>query len=246
MIKTEGIILKELRYKDASKILKIYTREHGKISVMAQGALKPKSNMMAATEVFSCCEFQLRKGKEFYYISQADILDSHYSLRESIDRVSYGFYILELLNKSLPDEQSNEKIYELLKKGLKALSESKDDYLKLIVAYELKFVSFLGYRPHITSCVSCGRELSIPVKFSNILGGALCRDCTSMDLQACSTTNGILEASHRLLMSALDDLDNVDLDNHVLNKIHELIVQYILFNIDLKEFKSLNILKNTI
>ncbi len=37
--RTEGIVLKEMRFKETSKILTIYSRKHGKIHVMARGSL---------------------------------------------------------------------------------------------------------------------------------------------------------------------------------------------------------------
>ena len=60
MIKTEGIILSEIRYKETSKILKVYTKKLGKISILAQGAYRPKSQLIATTQPFSQVEFHLR------------------------------------------------------------------------------------------------------------------------------------------------------------------------------------------
>ena len=53
MLKTEGIVLKEMRYRDTSKILSIYTKKYGKVSVMARGAYKPRSMIIANTQPFS-------------------------------------------------------------------------------------------------------------------------------------------------------------------------------------------------
>ena len=50
MIKTAGIVLKEIKYQETSKILSIYTKKLGKISVMAQGANRPKSRLLANTQ----------------------------------------------------------------------------------------------------------------------------------------------------------------------------------------------------
>ena len=119
MIKTEGVVLGEVRFKDTSKILTLYTRKLGKISVMAQGAYRPKSQLIATTQPFSYCEFQLQKGRNFYYISQADLVESFYSIRDNMERIIFGFYILELLEKSTPDEEENEKLFMLLVKGLR-------------------------------------------------------------------------------------------------------------------------------
>lgn len=241
MIKTEGIVLGEMKYKESSKILNVYTKKLGKISVMAQGAYKPKSQLISTTQPFSYCEFNLQKGRNFYYISNADLIDSFYSIRDNMDRIVYGFYILELIEKSSPDEEENEKLFLLLEKGLKVLSSLEKDYLKFIVAYELKFVSFLGYRPHINSCVACEGQFTQSIKFSKALGGVLCSNCFSNDLFSKKINHNFPKAINDLLFSALDDLEEISLDHDTLLNAHNILVDYILFNIERTEFKSLSL-----
>ena len=98
--RTEGIVIKELRFKETSKILTLYTKDYGKIHAMARGAYKPKSQLIANTQPFSYNEYYLFKGRNFYYINQADIIDSFYDIRENISRVMYGSYLLELIELS--------------------------------------------------------------------------------------------------------------------------------------------------
>ena len=134
-MRTEGIVLREIRYKDSSKILSIYTKEHGKISAMARGAYRPKSGIVASTQLLSYSEYEMYEGKQFYYINQAHILESFYSIRENMERLSYGYYMLELLDKSIEIDQKSNSLFSLLKKGLEIISELEEDFLKFIVAY---------------------------------------------------------------------------------------------------------------
>lgn len=241
MIKTEGIVLGEMKYKETSKILNVYTKKLGKISVMAQGAYKPKSQLISTTQPFSYCEFNLQKGRNFYYISNSDLIDSFYSIRDNMERIVYGFYILELIEKSTPDEEENEKLFLLLEKGLNVLSSLNNDYLKFIVAYELKFVSFLGYRPNINNCVVCEGGLSESIKFSKVLGGVLCSNCFSYDLFSKNINIDFLKALNELLFSSLDDLEKIIINHDILLRLHNISVDYILYNIDRTEFKSLSL-----
>ncbi len=112
LTKTEGIVLKEFRFRETSKILTIYTLKHGKIQAMARGgAYRPKSQLIANTQAFSYNEYQLYKGRNFYYINQGDIIDSFYSIRENINRLMYGSYLLELTDLSIMEEEPNEKYF---------------------------------------------------------------------------------------------------------------------------------------
>lgn len=239
MDKVEGIILKEIKYGETSKILNIYTKELGKISIIVKGAYNPKSKLIANTQTFSLNEFQLRKGKNFYYITDADLVESFYSIREDIDRIVYGYYMLELIDKSVPMEQQNEKLYEVLKKGLKVLDGLNEKFLEFIIGYELKFISFLGYRPVLDRCVNCGEKHLSKVKFSIDNGGLLCDKCFSVDRYSRSINKEIYDIINSALFSPLEKLSELQVEKESLKYIHELLVDYILFNIDRKKFNSL-------
>ena len=243
MKKTEGIVLSEIRFRDTSKILTIYTRELGKISVMAHGAYRPKSRLLANTQPFSYNEFQLSKGKNFYYINQADIIDTFYNIRNTMERIGFGFFMLELLDKSIIEEEKNEKIFILLLKGLNILSNLDSNHLKFIISYELKYISFLGYRPEISTCVNCNIKDS-DMRFSITQGGLLCSSCNYLENLSKNISKAEIEIMNRLLYTSMDNLDEIKADNKILIPIQNLIIDYILYNIERKEFKSLNLLKS--
>ena len=242
MLRTEGIVLKEMRFKDTDKILNIYTKKYGKISAMAKGAYKPKSQFISNTQPFSYNEYQLQKGKSFYYLQQADILDSFYSIRENMDRVVYGYYILELADKSIPDEEENEKLFLLLEKGIRTLSTLNEEYLNFIVAYELKFISFLGYKPYIDRCVICNNEDLNKIKFSIKEGGIICERCFGIDSMARFITKEMYETMYNLLYITLESTSDIIVSYDAIYRLHQILVEYILESIDRKRFNSLNLM----
>lgn len=244
MLKSEGIVLKEVRYKDTSKILSIYTKEHGKIAVMAQGAYRANSQLMSTTQVFSYSEYHFNVGRGLIYLNQADLINSFYSIRERMERVVYGYYMLELVDKSLAEEQENEKMFLLLEKGLRVLSKLNKNFLQFIIAYELKFVSFLGYKPNIERCVSCNSIKAENIKFSISQGGIICSDCFNVDPFAIYLNSETYETMHKLLYIPLERIDEVVSPNGSLDKLHEIIVKYILRNIDRKRFNSLKLMED--
>lgn len=241
MLRTEGIVLGEIRYKDTSKILSIFTKKFGKISVMAKGAYKAKSQLIANTQSFSYNYYIFHKGRSFYYINQGDIINSFYHIRDNMDRILLGFYILELIEKSTPEEEPNEKLFLLTIRGLEILEKLETGFLKFIIAFELKFISFLGYRPYLEACVECGTiELSNNVKFSNIYGGILCRDCLSKDIKATKMDLSLRNKINKLLYAPLDKLDEISVNEGDLNRIQNIVERYILYSVDRKKFNCLN------
>lgn len=243
MLKTEGIVIKEMRYKDTSKILSIYTKKYGKITAMARGAYRPKSRIIANTQPFSYNEYQLFKGKNFYYINQADIIDSFYPIREKIERVVYGQYMLELIEKSMEEGQENPKIFMLLLKGLQLLSDMDGDFLKFITAYELKFISFLGYRPYLERCVICGNKDVKNIRYSPKEGGIICSNCFDLDSSSIYLDSKLYKGMNELLYIPLDKIEKVKLPSDCIKMIHSITVQHILYNIDRNKLNTLNFIK---
>lgn len=242
--KIEGIILKELRFKETSKILTILTPHQGKISAIARGAYRPKSQIVGTTQPFSYNRFVLFKGKNFYYISQIDPIESYYSIRENMNRLLYGSYMLELVDSSILEGEENAKIFLLLKKGLKVLSNTEKDFAKFIAAYEMKFISFLGYKPLLDRCVVCGEKNIDDPGFSIINGGITCSRCSPMVKDTIHLDQATYQAIKSLMYIPLDQLDNLKISNKLASKIHDIMVKYILHNIDRKTFNSLDILRS--
>ena len=55
-VKTEGIVLRSLRYGEADRILHVYTPERGRVSAIAKGVRKTRSRFGGRLEPF----FRLR------------------------------------------------------------------------------------------------------------------------------------------------------------------------------------------
>lgn len=77
-----------------------------------------------------------------------------------------GFYILELMDKTIHEEEYNPVLFDLLNKALFAIKNGADPLL-IAVAFQLKFVSFMGYRPQLEGCSLCGRKHSSNWRFSS-------------------------------------------------------------------------------
>ena len=240
MSETNGIVISGMKYKESSKILTVYTRELGKVSVLAQGALKPRSGLMASAEVFALSSWKLKKGRTFHYIESVDLIDSFYAIRDSMEKMLFGFYALELLDKSTPLEEENTVLFDLLEKFIGTLRE-KDRILPLMVAYELKFASFIGYRPHLGGCVMCGNKSSEVWEFDHTRGGLICTTCLGKSRD--SISNDEVKQMNLLLMSKLEDVGEFDISDNTLWRMHNRMADYLLYNLDIREMKSLSMIR---
>ena len=63
-IKAEGIVLKETPLGENGKLLVVFTKEHGRISVAAKGVKKPGSSLVQLSQLFAYSQLELYKGKQ--------------------------------------------------------------------------------------------------------------------------------------------------------------------------------------
>jgi len=111
MIETEGIVLNELKIKESSKILKVYSRQLGLISIYAKGALRKSSPFTASSQIFSHNSYRLKKQGNFFYIQKATIISLNYDLRKDYESFIYGSMIVELYEKSNFESEINKKTF---------------------------------------------------------------------------------------------------------------------------------------
>ena len=107
-----GIVIKEMTAGETGKRILVITREHGKMLLSARGSKNAKSGIMAATQLFSYCEFTVFEGKGFYSVTQADVIESFYGIRNDFERLAYGAYILELTERTSFEEMEDNAAFK--------------------------------------------------------------------------------------------------------------------------------------
>lgn len=242
LYKFRGIVLKETKLNDSDKIITIFTKEKGKIQAVAKGVRKPKSKLVSSTQVFCISDFVAYKGKNLYNINQGETISSFYSLREDLKKLAYASYVVELVNSGLAIEEPNNKIFGLLVKTLNLIT-IYDEYEKIARAFELKLISFLGYRPFLKKCVNCNKDFDKNIKFSINYGGILCNDCISKDPFSKKTSKAVVDIMKYLLYTPFEDILDNDIREDVLIKIENIMLPYLYRYLDRSSFKSLKFIK---
>jgi len=176
----EGIVLKSSNYKDADKILTIFSREKGKITAVAKGVRKISSRRAGNLDTLNQIKVGLSESLHGYKtISEVTTLDSFNLLKKSPRNLKHLYYVLELVFRLLEEEQESPMIYELLLDTLRNL-EFTESKLGEITKFEISLLKYLGYALSLEKCVSCGRVFDDSwesARFSYSHGGLLCPDC---------------------------------------------------------------------
>lgn len=112
--KTEGIIIKRINYGEADKILTIFTKEHGKIIVIAKGIRKITSRRKGNLELFNRNAYFLAKGKNFDIITEVEALGNFLSIDTSFEKLGRVYYFCEVIDRLTAERVEEQAIYHVL------------------------------------------------------------------------------------------------------------------------------------
>ena len=176
-IRTEGIVLRRRDFGESDRILVLFTRKMGRVSVIAKGARKPSSKISGHLELFMRSSFLISRGRNLHILTQADMIDDFEPLRKDLSGIGIGSYVVELVDAVTYEEGSNVKLYNLLVSTLDSLSAGENPGI-IIRYYELHLLDLVGFRPELFVCVECGKKIIEQDQFlSGELGGTVCPEC---------------------------------------------------------------------
>lgn len=213
-IKSRGIVIKEVYIGEADKIINILLKDYGKLSVTAKRSRHPKSKLLAGTSLFTYSEFIIFPGKKHFILEDAEPIESYYSIRNELDRLSYASYFIELTDKCILEAVSCNDILLLILKTLLALTKSVIQPALIARIFEIKLLQLNGYMPVTTNCVICQKEVSDNLYFGS--NGLLCSNCQSRQSFKIEITDTILYTVQYILSSELNRLFNFNVDKNTL------------------------------
>jgi DNA repair protein RecO (recombination protein O) len=176
--RAEAVVLRHADWGEADRILTLYTREYGKLRVVAKGARKMRSRKAGHLEPFTHITVQLARARDLSIVTQVETLDAYLPLREDLLLMGYASYVMELLDRFTYDEEGNNPvIFRLLTETLGRLSLQIEPWLALRY-YEMRLLDSLGFRPQLFTCSNCAREIQPEDQyFSASSGGVVCPRC---------------------------------------------------------------------
>lgn len=141
--KAEGIILKRRNSGETDRILTVFSKQYGKLRLLAKGVRRISSRRGPHLEVFSHVIMMVHKGKVIDIVTEAQSLDRFEKLRSDLSRVSAAYYLCELVNSLTPEKQEHRDVFALLLRALRALEENKRTMV--IAAFPGILVEMLGF-----------------------------------------------------------------------------------------------------
>ncbi len=142
--KGEGVVLRSSNLGEWDKLLVVLGQGAGKTRIVAKGARKVQSRYASLTQVFSHINYTVYSGRSLATFSQAELRQGFPALRDNLDKMAYGLYLLELVDSLLEEGQVHDDILSLLLASLHILSLS-DKHELLLGFFQIRLLARLGW-----------------------------------------------------------------------------------------------------
>ncbi|HDP98272.1 MAG TPA: DNA repair protein RecO [bacterium] len=205
--KTEAVVLRMHKLGETSKILTLYSKEFGKIKVVAKGSRGLKSRFFGTLEPLNHVSivYYDKENRDLQLLSQAEIINAHFRIRENLVKYAVGSFFCELIEKSQLS-QPNKYLFRSLTQSLTILNDNDGREFIVYLGFMLKFLHLNGFRPHFDKCKKCGGAAFTNRTLFSIVDG-------SVSCEACNLTNSMSVTVTAETVRYLDQLQHTPLQN---------------------------------
>lgn len=234
--KYTGVILKKQQFGEADEIITLFTREKGKVRVLAKSVKLQKSKLAGSLQNLFLVEAVVAKSSSrLAKLIGVQVKDNFEKLREDLEKVKLGFYVQELVLKFTADEHKNTKLFDLLLEFFKFLNTGKYfPWFNLgLLKFQIEFLKTVGHT------VSSSKNLleSPGVIFSLSRGGFV--ESNKKD----ETANRALEQFLELEKNSFNQLKDLNLSN--VSELQRLLSEFVKYHLE-REVKSEQFLYNNV
>ena len=236
---TEAIIIKRHKFGEADRLVTLFTSDFGKLRAIAKGAMRPKSKLGGNVELLSYSQLMLARGRNLDIITQAQAIDNFLPIRDSLELMSGGFYLSELVDAFTEENVEDRELFDLFLNTLREMAASSD-MERALRYFELRLLSHMGYRPQLQKCANCSRQLEAGVNyFSPHQGGALCRECGYPDMSARTISVNALKVLRFIQGHDFNAVGRLKIDVSLSKELESITRSYLKYQLE-RDVKSAN------
>jgi len=142
ILKQPTWILHQRPYRDTSSIIDIFTRDFGRVSIIAKGGRSPKSKFRGLLRPFFPIKLSWYSGKNLGNLVDIDVEGKPYNLIG--DSLLSAYYLNELILKFLVKDDPQVEVFDLYSRTILNLI-GMGDIAPVLRKFELEFLKLIGY-----------------------------------------------------------------------------------------------------
>jgi DNA repair protein RecO (recombination protein O) len=181
-VRTLALVLRTVEVFETSLVATLFSREIGKVSVLAKGARRLRSAFQGGLDLLGVSDILLftKATEALELVAEAAPVERFPSLRRDLAALYAGYYIAELLTDLTDFHDPHPKLFDAARITLRHLGDAELRSQR-ILRFELACLRELGVMPSLDCCAQCGGLVETrnggTVWFGLATGGVLCDAC---------------------------------------------------------------------
>ena len=119
--KARAVVLSSRPLGEADRIVRLFTRELGRVDAVVKGVRKTTSRWGGRLEPFNVCDLLLHPGRSLYTVTQAQLVDVFMHLRMDREGLTAAAIVCEAAAGVTPEHEPEERVFALLRNTLREL-----------------------------------------------------------------------------------------------------------------------------
>lgn len=136
----EGFIIKRINFGEADRVLTIFSKENGKIKVVAKGIRKITSRRGALLEPFNLVKFHTVQSHSRHILTEVELISSFDVYKSNLDSYKKILIVCELIDALCAEDAHLKSVYEKVLKF--AYYQDRDNSLS---EFRMNILRDLGY-----------------------------------------------------------------------------------------------------
>ena len=201
-VRTLALVLRTIEVFETSSVATLFTRDLGKVSVLAKGARRLKSPLQGGLDLLGVSDMVIftKASEALELLTEAAPVERFPSLRRDLAALYAGYYIAELLTDLTDLHDPHPKLFDAARITLRHLGDA-GLRPRRVLRFELACLRELGLMPALDACAHCGTAVAVhgdTVWFGLATGGVLCEACRTGQVHVAAISGKDLEAIRTL------------------------------------------------
>jgi len=184
--KAQALVLRGTDFSETSRVVTLWSREFGKVRVLAKGGRRLRSAFENALDLLTLCDivFIRKSSGSLDLLTEARVVRRFPRLAARLPALYGAYYVAELLSDWTEDYDPHPALFDAAVAALTDLEDSQAAPRPelVVMRFEMRLLSELGYAPALDVCACCGAGLTRArerglAALSVSAGGLLCGTC---------------------------------------------------------------------
>lgn len=172
--RSEAIVLKRRDSKEYDRLLTIFTKNKGKVDLVAKGVKKIRSKMAGHLEPFGVVDIMVARGKAQDRVAGTKLIENFPYIKLNIESIALVGYFNEAVDCIIHGNQSDPKVFQIIVETYHSIDQylrknsnkaNIQDQILITLSCILKLCSSQGFTPSFYTCFYCKKEVKEETNF---------------------------------------------------------------------------------